>query len=123
MSSIFDIFRRSLKTGLVTTGYPEAPEPAPPGFRGQVQIDTSRCMGHGDCARACPSGAIAVRRDEDGGWTWELNDARCVFCGLCAEACPESALSLSNEYELAVRDAADLITRVSFTTGNGGKAS
>lgn len=122
MSSIFDIFRRSLKTGLVTTGYPDTEEPAPSGFRGQVQIDTSRCIGHGDCARACPSRAITVSRD-GGGWTWELNDARCVFCGLCAEACPESALSLSNECELAVRDAADLITRVSFTTGNGGKAS
>ena len=102
----------------LTTGYPDVPEPAPTAFRGQVQIDTSRCVGTGDCARACPSAAISVRHDDAGGWTWELNDARCVFCGLCAEACPESALSLSNEYELAVRDAADLITRVNFAPGN-----
>lgn len=68
--------------------------------------------------RACPSAAIRVIDGGEGRWTWELDDSRCVFCGLCAEVCPERALTMSNEYELAVRDAADLVTRVAFQARN-----
>ncbi len=114
---MLEIFRRSLKTGIVTTDYPDIPEPASPAFRGQVLIDTSRCSGSADCARVCPSAAISVLQTDKGGWTWELNDARCVFCGLCAEACLEQALQLSNDFELAVRSADDLITLVMFERG------
>ncbi len=118
---MLEIFRRSLKTGVVTTGYPDIPEPAPPAYRGQVLIDTSRCSGSADCARVCPSAAISVLHTGEGGWSWELNDARCVFCGLCAEECPEQALQLSNDFELAVRSADDLITLVIFDPSNGGR--
>ena len=111
---MLEIFRRSLRTGVVTTAYPAVPEPAPCAYRGQVMLDASRCTGSGDCVSACPSAAISVVYAADGGWSWELNDARCVFCGLCAEACPEEALQLSNEYELAVRRQVDLITHVTF---------
>jgi formate hydrogenlyase subunit 6/NADH:ubiquinone oxidoreductase subunit I len=107
------IFRRSLRTGLVTTAYPDVPEAAPPAYQGQVMLDTARCTGDGACARVCPSAAIVVQPTVDG-WVWELDDARCVFCGLCAEACPAGALSMSNEFELAVRDRAELVTRVTF---------
>ncbi|MEZ4568743.1 MAG: 4Fe-4S binding protein [Thermomicrobiales bacterium] len=113
-----EIFRRSLRTGLVTTSYPESPEPAPQAYRGQLQIDSARCSGHGDCMRACPSAAIRVIDGGEGRWTWELDDSRCVFCGLCTEVCPERALTMSNEYELAVRDDADLVTRVAFQARN-----
>lgn len=107
------VFRRSLKTGLVTRGYPAAAEPAPEAFRGQVQLDSTRCSGEGACARVCPSSAIAVDRQADG-WTWTLTDARCVFCGLCADVCASEAIRLTNEFELAVLDAADLTTIVRF---------
>ena len=116
---MLDIFRRSLKTGIVTSGYPEVPEPAPDVFRGQVLLDTSRCRGTGDCMHACPSAAITVTNGDGGGWTWELDDSRCVFCSLCAEACPAVALRLSNEFELAARDRAGLVTRVAFKPEDG----
>jgi hydrogenase-4 component H len=116
---MFDIFRRSLKTGVVTTGYPNIPESAPDAFRGQVLLDTSRCRGTADCMRVCPSAAITVQHTNDGGWSWELDDARCVFCGLCAEVCPEGALRLSNEFELAARRRADLVTQVAFKPKDG----
>jgi formate hydrogenlyase subunit 6/NADH:ubiquinone oxidoreductase subunit I len=112
---VLNIFRRSLKTGLVTTSYPETPEPAPPAYRGQVQLYANRCTGEGACAKVCPSAAITFEHAA-GGWSWELNDARCVFCGLCAGVCQSAAIELSNEFELAVCEPTDLVTRLSFTT-------
>lgn len=111
-----NVFRRSLKTGAVTRGYPAEPEAAPASFRGQVQLNTAACTGDGACARVCPAVAIAVEH-HDAGWTWTLTDARCVFCGLCAGACPSQAITLSNAFELAVLDARDLVTSVAFTKG------
>lgn len=108
-----NVFRRSLKTGIVTRHYPFEPEPAPAAFRGQVQLDTSRCTGEGACAKVCPSNAIVVESKPDG-WTWSLSDARCVFCGLCADSCQSSAIRLSNEFELAVLAQRDLETIVHF---------
>jgi formate hydrogenlyase subunit 6 len=110
---VLNIFRRSLRTGIVTTTYPQTPEPAPPAYRGQVYLHPNRCIGNGDCARVCPSAAITVDHTADG-WSWELNDARCVFCGLCVEACTSAAIELSTDYELAVKNPADLVTRVVF---------
>jgi formate hydrogenlyase subunit 6/NADH:ubiquinone oxidoreductase subunit I len=115
---VLNIFRRSYKTGIVTKTYPENPEPAPPAYRGQVLLHPKRCTGNGDCAKVCPSSAITVERTHSG-WVWKLNDARCVFCGLCAEACKSSAVELSTDYELAVKEPADLVTRVEFVTAKG----
>jgi hydrogenase-4 component H len=112
------LFQRSLRSGIVTRLYPDAPEPAPPAYRGQVTLDVERCRGDGACARVCPSGAISVARDGDG-WVWELTDARCVFCGLCQDVCPSQAIVLSNDFELAVRDPGDLTTRVAFVGAKG----
>ena len=108
------VFRRSLKTGIVTTAYPAVPETAPSLFRGQVVLELACCSGDGACARVCPSQAIVVAPVEETGWVWELDDARCVFCGLCQEACPTGAIGLSNDFELTVRAADDLVTRVVF---------
>ena len=118
---MLQILRRSFRTGIVTTRYPDEPEPAPDTYRGQVMLTPGRCGGTGDCARACPSRAIHVTHHA-GGWVWELDDARCVFCGLCEEACPNDAIQLSNEYELATRDTRDLVTRVTFRAQHGGNA-
>jgi hydrogenase-4 component H len=115
---VLRVFQRGLRGGVVTGVYPDAPEAAPTAFRGQVLLRTDRCTGDGACARVCPSDAIAVVRDDDG-WAWELTDARCVFCGLCQDACPTRAIELSNEFELSVRDAGDLVTRVEFTSKAG----
>jgi Ni,Fe-hydrogenase III small subunit/formate hydrogenlyase subunit 6/NADH:ubiquinone oxidoreductase subunit I len=118
-----NIFRKSLATGLVTTGYPATPEPAPPAFRGRPRLDPGRCTGEARCAEVCPSGCITVTRDPAGaGRVWTLDLAPCLFCGLCAEVCPTGAITLSGEYELAVRDRRDLVTRVAFP-GRPGRAT
>jgi hydrogenase-4 component H len=112
-STSASIARRIIEAGIVTTRYPAEPDTPPPAFRGQVMLQVERCTGDGACARVCPSDAITVTHDESG-WVWELTDARCVFCGLCAEVCPTDAIRISAEFELAVRDPADLVTRVRF---------
>lgn len=117
---MLNVFRRSLMTPLQTTAYPSSPEPAPPAYRGQVQLAPQRCTGDGACARVCPSQAIAVVHGDDGGWQWELSDARCVFCGLCEEACPTRAIVLSTEFELATRSATDLTTLARFRPARKG---
>lgn len=57
---MLDIFRRSLQTGIVTTGYPARPDPMPAGGRGTPELLADRCRGHTACVDVCPSGAIAV---------------------------------------------------------------
>jgi len=45
------------------------------------------------CARACPTGALAVR--EGGGV--RLNTPLCIGCGNCVEACPFGAVQWDDE--------------------------
>lgn len=107
-----NIFRKSIATGLVTSDYPAMPEPAPAAFRGRPTLNPVHCTGEGRCAEVCPSQCISVTADPTGGGhVWTLDLAPCLFCGLCAEACPAGAITMSADYELAVRDRADLITR------------
>jgi NADH-quinone oxidoreductase subunit I len=43
------------------------------------------------------------------GRVYQINYLRCILCGLCIEACPTRALTMTNEYELADDNRADLI--------------
>ena len=43
------------------------------------------------------------------GAVYQINYLRCILCGLCIEACPTRALTMSNEYEMADDNRADLI--------------
>lgn len=46
------------------------------------------CMGFGDCAAVCPTGAICV---EDG--IARIDARLCIGCGLCARTCPKGIIS------------------------------
>ena len=48
------------------------------------------CMGLGDCAVACPYGAIQVCNG-----VAVVNRELCVGCGLCAKACPNSVIRIA----------------------------
>ena len=50
---------------------------------------THGCLGFGDCAKACPHGAISV---EDG--IARIDKAKCIGCGLCAKVCPDHLIIL-----------------------------
>ena len=47
------------------------------------------CLGYGDCAAACPSGAICL---EDG--VAHVDTSLCIGCGLCRDTCPKHIISM-----------------------------
>ncbi|MBO5753872.1 MAG: Fe-S cluster domain-containing protein [Proteobacteria bacterium] len=47
------------------------------------------CIGMGDCAKACPFGAIEIQNHMP-----VIHAAKCVGCGSCVKACPKSVLEV-----------------------------
>ena len=47
------------------------------------------CMGFGDCAKACPQGAISM---QDG--IACVDHTECIGCGICAQTCPQKIIEI-----------------------------
>jgi Ni,Fe-hydrogenase III small subunit/formate hydrogenlyase subunit 6/NADH:ubiquinone oxidoreductase subunit I len=121
---MFNIITRSLKTGVLTEADPSGSQ-ASFGF---PVVDFPRCTACGDCARACPTGAIgldlppdrlrqgygesaeALRAKAEGGsheiapvrsTTLTLSYAACIQCRACVEACGEQAIGVSRDVDVA----------------------
>ncbi|GAC67689.1 NADH-quinone oxidoreductase subunit NuoI [Gordonia soli] len=109
----------------ITESYPEEKTPTAPRYHGRHQLNRhpdglEKCIGCELCAWACPADAIFVEGADNTdderyspgeryGRVYQINYLRCIGCGLCIEACPTRALTMTNDYELADDNRADLI--------------
>lgn len=108
---MFEVLRKSLATGVVTTPYPPAPAEIPAWGRGRPEIDFTAWKDARPAATACPTGALAYEeRLATRSVTLQL--AKCTFCGLCAEA--DSSIRMTNQRELAVRNKGELTSTARY---------
>jgi Ni,Fe-hydrogenase III small subunit len=114
---MFDIIRKSLATGVVTTDYPQTPAEVSGQARGRPEIDFAKWRDARPAVAACPTGALAYQ-DKDGTRAVTLDLAKCTFCGLCAGA--DTAIRMTNTCELAARRREDLMTTAKYQLGPGG---
>ena len=87
---------RGLRGGILTTGYPRRPEPAPAGFRGRVEV-VDPGPAPAELAQVCPTGAIGA-----GGDGVTLDRGRCILCGACVARDP-ARFAFVADYETAAR--------------------
>ncbi len=102
---MFDIIRKSLKTGIVTAKYPQSPAEVSSQARGRPEIDFAHWKDARPAVAACATGALAFT-DEGRERTVTFDLAKCTFCGLCAESA--AAIRMTRQYELAARRREDL---------------
>ena len=115
------IIKQALTGDIATNSDPRRVDEPPDGFRGKPVVDFARCTACDACAEACPTSAIAVQTDvrKSDQKTLSLNYGDCIFCGECEAACP-GAIRLTKEFQLAVTDKSELVTRGFYTRGSDG---
>ena len=114
---MFEILRKSLATGIVTTHYPETPIEVSSQARGRPEIDFANWKDARPAVSACPTGALACV-DDRGTRAVTLDLGKCTFCGLCAEA--DTAIRMTNACELAARHKADLVSTAKYELSPNG---
>jgi len=117
---MFDILRKSLRTGIVTSDYPSTPVEMSAGARGRPEFDFAKWKDARPAAAICPTGAISVT-DQNGTRTVRFDLGNCTFCGLCAEA--DSTVRITNVCELAARAKAELVTTANYQVAPDGSQS
>ena len=91
-----------------TLRYPFEKQSPFKGFRGRPLWDMKQCTGCGLCPNVCLSEAIEViGKVRETKVTHYLD--RCLFCGQCEEVCPVNAITMSEEYEFASYNRAEMI--------------
>ena len=124
---MFRILARSARTGIVTDPQPLAPRLQ----RGFPVIDFRRCTACGDCARACPTGAIQIGAADAASpgpspgttRTVSLAYGQCISCRECIPACPEGAVTMGSSFDLVAYTREQLVHRASFDLDPSGRAT
>src|SRR5262245_45103619 len=114
---MFEILRKSLSTGVVTTSFPETPPEISSGARGRPEIDWPNWKDARPSAAICPTDAISYE-DHNGQRTAKLDLAKCIFCGLCADA--DKAIRMTNVCECAARSRDALVGSATYNLKSDG---
>ena len=72
---------------------------------GVAEVDWTRCIGCGKCAKECPRAVISIHdrlnpivvkcsNHDAGKAARQMCEVSCIGCGLCAKACPASAITV-----------------------------
>lgn len=108
---MFEILRKSLAAGVVTTAYPDIPADVAPHARGKPEFDFNGWKDARAAIAACPTGALSSV-DRNGSRELRFDLASCTFCGLCAEVDP--AVRMTNVCELAAPSRQELVTTARY---------
>jgi Ni,Fe-hydrogenase III small subunit/formate hydrogenlyase subunit 6/NADH:ubiquinone oxidoreductase subunit I len=108
---MFQILRKSLSTGIVTTSYPKVPANVSSNCRGRPEIDFANWKDARPAVAVCPTGAISYQDDHQTRNAC-LDLGKCIFCGLCADADP--SIRMSSVCELAASRKTDLQTTATY---------
>lgn len=60
---------------------------------GEITVDPARCSACGNCARACPTGALTAAHRDGLVLVLSVDASQCSACGACVSSCPENAMS------------------------------
>ena len=114
---MFNILRKSLRTGVVTTRFPESAPEISARARGKPEIDFEHWKDARAAAGVCPTRAIdCVDRGRTRTVTLDLG--RCVFCGLCADEDP--AIRMTNQCVLSASDPESLKSTADYSLEENG---
>jgi Ni,Fe-hydrogenase III small subunit/formate hydrogenlyase subunit 6/NADH:ubiquinone oxidoreductase subunit I len=113
---MFNILRKSLSTGVVTTAYPSVPPAVSDRARGRPEIDYARWQDVRPAAAVCPTQAIS-HQDAQGERSVVFDLGKCIFCGLCAEADPAIRMTPKCELASASRDGLQETARYRLDAG------
>jgi len=116
---MFRILARSARTGIATD-----PDPLAPRLHlGFPRVDFTRCTACGDCAPACPTGAIQVGSHAATApgpsptataRSVSLSYGACIGCRECVHACPDGAITAGVAFELVAYTREQLTCRATF---------
>lgn len=62
------------------------------------EIMLEKCIGCELCAKICPEGCIAIKKNKAGKKKAEIDYDYCKGCSLCANECPVKAIIMEDEY-------------------------
>jgi Ni,Fe-hydrogenase III small subunit/formate hydrogenlyase subunit 6/NADH:ubiquinone oxidoreductase subunit I len=116
---MFKILQRSLETGVVTTGYPDAPAQISANFRGAPRFDFANWRDARPAAAVCPTQAISIQESVHTRQV-TVDYGLCIFCGECCESDPSGAVRMSGDFELAVRERQDLAITAEYDLDSDG---
>lgn len=111
---MFKIIQKSIATGIVTTNYPSGPAQISENFRGRPDFAFEKWTDARPAAEVCPTGAISVC-DESDSRRVTVDYGLCIYCGLCAEASPDQGVRITQDFEMACPDRANLILTAEYS--------